>query len=205
MESLFPNGGHKEEFENNKIMNIIRKMGRTVKAFYYRHKYHLGNVHKTVYFGGASTISSDVKADKYVYFGPKCNIYPNVSIGAYTMLANNVTILGGDHNYKKVGKPIIFSGRGVVKNTQIGTDCWIGAHSIIMCGVIIGDGSIIAAGSVVTKNVESYSVYGGVPARKIKKRFDTDEEKFRHIELLQQLPDFIDPEMLCSDKVLRKK
>lgn len=184
-------------------MNIVRRVGRTVKSFYYIYKYHLRNVHSTVYFGGASVISSDVKAGKYVYFGPNCNIYPNVSIGAYTMLANNVSILGGDHIYKKVGVPIIFSGRDIIKKTKIGVDCWIGAHSIIMCGVTIGDGSIIAAGSVVVKDVESYSIYGGAPAKKIKNRFDNDEDKVRHIQLLHKLPDSIDLDMLCSDEILK--
>lgn len=182
-------------------MNIVRRAGRAVKSFYYRHKYNLRNVHKTVYFGGASAISSDVNADNYVYFGPNCNIYPNVSIGAYTMLANNVSILGGDHIYKKVGVPIIFSGRDIVKKTKIGVDCWIGAHSIIMCGVTIGDGSIIAAGSVVVKDVESYSIYGGVPAKKIKNRFDKDEDKIRHMKLLQKFPNSIDLKMLCRDEI----
>jgi acetyltransferase-like isoleucine patch superfamily enzyme len=49
-------------------------------------------------------------------------------------------------------------------------DCWVGANSIILPGVTIGQGSIIAAGSVVTKDVEAFSIVGGVPAKKIKDR-----------------------------------
>ena len=52
----------------------------------------------------------------------------------------------------------------------IGNDVWIGYGAQIMSGVRIGDGAVIAAGAVVTKDVASYSVVGGIPARKIKER-----------------------------------
>ena len=59
-------------------------------------------------------------------------------------------------------------------DTIIGNDVWIGRESVIMPGVKIGDGSIIAAYSIVTKDVEPYSVVGGNPAKFIKKRFDDE-------------------------------
>ena len=57
-------------------------------------------------------------------------------------------------------------------NIEIGNDVWIGARVMIMGGCRIGNGSIVAAGSVVTKDVEPFSIVGGVPARKIRSRFD---------------------------------
>ena len=59
----------------------------------------------------------------------------------------------------------------------IGNDVWIGCNVLIMAGITIGDGSIIAAGSVVTKDVEPYTIVGGVPAKIIKKRFSDSEIK----------------------------
>lgn len=181
-------------------MNIVRRVGRWVKAGWYRRLYHLQNVHRTVYFGGASDIYFDLCADRYVFIGKDCIIYPRVTIGAYTMLAHNVSIIGGDHEYSKVGIPIIFSGRQKIKPTRIGVDCWVGAYSIIMCGVTIGDGCIIAAGSVVTKDVEPYSVYGGVPAKKIKDRFSSKSDNLIHRNALQNLPEEIDSSFFC-DKI----
>lgn len=64
----------------------------------------------------------------------------------------------------------------------IGNDVWIGARAMLLGGLSIGDGAIIAAGSVVTKDVPAYSIVGGVPAKIIKMRFDNNE-----IELLQKL------------------
>lgn len=63
---------------------------------------------------------------------------------------------------------------GYKGNTVIGNDVWIGYNAIIMPGVNVGDGAIIASGSVVTKDVEAYSVVGGNPAKLIRKRFDDE-------------------------------
>lgn len=177
-------------------MNIIRKLGRSIKRWYYIHRYHLRSVHPTFYMAGKSSIPSDLVAGAYVYIGPYCILYKGVEIGAYTMLANNVSIIGGDHDFKKPGIPMIFSGREMPRKTIIGKDCWIGAHSIIMTGVRIGNGTIIAAGSVVTKDVEPYSIYAGVPAKKIKNRFSTQEELNKHQSFLDLSPDEISSQII---------
>lgn len=56
----------------------------------------------------------------------------------------------------------------------IGDDVWIGYEAVIMSGVHVGNGAIIAARAVVTKDVPPYTIVGGTPAREIRKRFDTD-------------------------------
>lgn len=66
---------------------------------------------------------------------------------------------------------------------RIGNDVWIGANAVIMPGICIGDGAIIGAGAVVTKDVEDYAIVGGVPAKIIKYRFeDTVIEKMKKIQ-----------------------
>jgi acetyltransferase-like isoleucine patch superfamily enzyme len=69
--------------------------------------------------------------------------------------------------------------------TVIGDDVWIGFGAIVMSGVNISDGTIIAAGSVVTHDTEPYSIYAGVPAKKIRDRFDSEEDLQRHIKQLK--------------------
>lgn len=188
-----------------KIKSIVHYLFRILKRKYYVSKYRLKHVHSTCYLGGKSKISYDLRADAYSYIGPGCIIYPNVHIGAYSMIANNVSIIGDDHFYKKTGIPIIFSGRETIKKTIIGKDCWIGAHSIIMTGVRIGDGTIVAAGSVVTKDIPEFCIYGGVPAKKIKDRFGSPEETEKHREFLNIPVEKIDKSIINYTSSLRSE
>lgn len=127
------------------------------------------------------------------YIGRDSCIETNCIIGDHVLIGNKVGIIGRyDHHYQEIGKPIRISseirdrnyswkGKSIV--TRIGRDVWIGYSSTIMGGVIINDGAIIAAGSVVTKDVEPYSIYAGNPARKIKDRFNTQTDLEKHITL----------------------
>lgn len=164
--------------------NKIRPIYRGCKMVFLRKKYNLKNVHKTFYLSGKSKISRDLEAGPYVFIASGCVIYPKVKIGDYTLLAPNVKIIGGDHEINTVGTPIIFSGRSVLNETNIGKDVWIGTNCIIMTGVTIGNGAIVAAGSVVTKNVEPYSINAGVPSKKIKERFQCQKDREIHEEML---------------------
>ena len=114
-------------------------------------------------------------AKKYCYIGPRCLIGPAVEIGRYTLLAPNVTITANDHEYTIPGVPIYFSGRPTIKSTKIGSDVWIGSNSVVIGGVTIGNGSIIAAGSIVVADVPENVIFGGVPARHINERFSEED------------------------------
>lgn len=102
-------------------------------------------------------------------------------IGNYVSIAQNVSfVLNGDHNVNNIST-YPFKNK-IIDNTIdeaatkgdiiVEDDAWIGYGSIILSGVEIGQGAIIAAGSVVTKNVPPYAVVGGVPAKIIKHRFN---------------------------------
>ena len=93
----------------------------------------------------------------------------HIEIGNHVMISPRVSIYAENHVFDEVTQTI--KSQGVVrKNVIIEDDCWIAANSIILAGVTIGKGSVVAAGSVVTSDVPPYSVVGGVPARLIKKR-----------------------------------
>lgn len=166
--------------ENNFLIFLFRKYKRLKIRYFYGLKF----VHPTFNIGGSCNLSADLIAGEYSYIGAGSVIYPGVSIGKYSMLAPNVQIIGGDHRFDKVGVPIIFSGREELRKTFIGRDVWIGSNSIIMTGVKIGDGCIVAAGSVVTKNIKPFSIVGGVPAKFLKPRFEDFSQIKNHILML---------------------
>ncbi|WP_317125910.1 acyltransferase [Chryseobacterium sp. G0240] len=176
----------------------IRKVFRETKMFIHRKLLGYKNLDSTCYFGGKSNVSKDLQAGRWVYIGPNCIIYPKVKIGDYTMIAHDVSILGGDHKYNLPGIPCVFTGRDFLGDTKIGKDVWIGAYSKIIAGVTIGDGAIIALGSIVTKDVEPYSVYGGIPAKKIKDRFQNAQEVEKHERMLNSEASVFGFEDLCK-------
>ena len=88
------------------------------------------------------------------------------------MLGPGVKIVGNDHVFDLPGVPIINSGRPKFKNTVVGDDVWIAANAVLICGITIGNGAIVAAGAVVTRHVPPYAIVGGVPAKVLRYRFD---------------------------------
>jgi acetyltransferase-like isoleucine patch superfamily enzyme len=103
--------------------------------------------------------------------GPYCYIgcSGHISIGNNVMISPRVSIYAENHVFDHTDTPI--KSQGVKKeNVVIEDDCWIASNSILLAGVTIGKGSIVAAGSVVTQDVPPYSVVAGVPARVIKNR-----------------------------------
>ena len=126
-------------------------------------------------------VSRDIVIGKHCYIGNKCNLGPGVTVGNYVMFATEASIVGADHNTDRVGVPIVHSGRPQLPATMIGNDVWIGHRAIIMAGVTIGDGAIVGAGSVVTKDVLPCEIVAGVPAKHVKNRFKTQELGNQHL------------------------
>ena len=106
------------------------------------------------------------------------------------MFGPGVTIITGDHRTDMIGRYMKTVGDNEKlpendKDVIIENDVWVGANVTILKGVEIGEGSIVAAGSVVTKSVPPYSIVGGVPARVIKARF-TPEQIEQHKEYIKE-------------------
>jgi maltose O-acetyltransferase len=91
-------------------------------------------------------------------------------IGNNIRMGLDTYFIGKNHRFRNRDVPMRNQGASKEQPIEIGDDVWIGARAIVMPGVKIGEGAIIAAGSVVTKNVESYNIVGGSPATVIKIR-----------------------------------
>jgi phosphonate metabolism protein (transferase hexapeptide repeat family) len=122
----------------------------------------------------------------YSYLGENCDIAGAV-IGKFTAIANSVRIGAPNHPMDRPTQHRFtyvpeyyeasatrdhdfFAARRADK-VMVGNDCWIGHAAILLPGVTVGDGAVIAAGAVVSRDVPPYTVVGGVPARAIRKRF----------------------------------
>ena len=166
--------------------------------FYLRHikwsKYKIGkNLHvgRGVFLWAKHSISI---GDNF-YIGKYSIIECDAIIGDHVILANHVSLIGKyDHHHQQLGFPTRmasqirdkdYNWKGLNHKIIIEDDVWIGVGSIVLSGVTIGIGSIIAAGSVVTKDIEPYCIYGGNPAKKIRNRFDSEEQLKEHIRLYQ--------------------
>lgn len=164
---------------------VLRRNGIKISPLAYFDR----NCHfeKNIYIDRFCNLHS-VKVDQYSYMGYGTSIH-FCQIGKYCSIGADVKIGLGKHPISYVStSPIFYTDRNclgvkLVEGSSyeesdeviIGNDVWIGSNAIVMGGITIGDGAVIGAGSIVTKNVEPYSVVGGVPAKIIKYRFDEEE------------------------------
>jgi acetyltransferase-like isoleucine patch superfamily enzyme len=120
-----------------------------------------------------------------VYIGKRCTIEVDGSIGDHVLIANNVGLIGRyDHDHTAVGVPIrsapwigdpSYVGPGLCSKLIIESDVWVGYGAILLSGIRVGRGAVVAAGSVVTRDVEPYAIVAGKPARTVGSRFDGAE------------------------------
>lgn len=134
---------------------------------------------------GTSFAKFDVKIGNRVQFGKDCKIAYNVHFGNNILMASRVSFVGKkDHGYD-VPEKYIWDCKGNRNGiTIIEDDVWIGL-GVIVCGPVkIGRGSIVAAGSVITKDIPPCEIWGGIPAKKISNRFLTEEDTLKHYNFL---------------------
>ncbi len=179
---------------NNKIIKILKKArNEFLRKIIYK-RYSIGK-------GFSSGLRvriwgrREIRIGKNFYIGRDSFIESDVIIGDNVMWGNRVALVGRyDHNYQQLGVPIRFSSsvrdkdynwKGKNITTVIEDDVWVGYGTTILAGVKIGEGSIVGASSLVAKDIEPYSIYIGIPAKKIKNRFNTTEDLHKHLELVK--------------------
>ena len=177
------------------IRNIPGKVGYKIRSFYLsmRLSKKFSNIRSET--GMRIEYPNNLELSSDSYFGVDCKIYASefskvkigakcqfnsniminargngsIIIGDNVLVGPNVVIRSSDHAFKNLNQNI--NDQGMKDgNIIIKDNVWIGSNCVILQNVIIGEGSVIAAGAFVTKNVDPYSVVGGVPAKLIKKR-----------------------------------
>jgi len=134
--------------------HLFRKCGRDV------------NIEHGADFLTGNTIEIDDRST----IGIDSWIRADLIIGKNVMMASQVTIYGKYHRYDQIGIPMRDQGYGEFGPVVIEDDVWIGTKAIILKGIHIGKGAIVGAGAVVTKDVPSYAIVAGNPAKVIKWR-----------------------------------
>lgn len=115
--------------------------------------------------GEGLIVGNNVGFNHYCFIG----VRGKVTIGNDVIFGPGVRIFSENHNISNVSLPIRKQG-AVRQDVYIGDDVWVGSNTIILSGVNIGKGAVLAAGSVITKDITEYSIAAGVPAKIIKVR-----------------------------------
>ena len=109
-------------------------------------------------------IGSHVRINEHVF------LQGEISIGDYVMIAPNVSIYTITHKYDTISIPMVQQGKTVPQKVTIENNSWLGRNVVVLPGITIGEGAIVGANSVVTKDVNPFTIVGGVPAKLIKNR-----------------------------------
>jgi len=208
------------------LTNIINKLTKIIKVSSYRREWRKINSHN-------QTIVKDIFPLNIVTVGKKSyglidvkNFFNNkekLQIGNFVSIANNVTfILGGNHQintfttfplYSKLINSSVERDAYTKGAIIVEDEVWIGYGSTILSGVTIGKGAIVAAGSIVTKDVPAYAIVGGNPAKVIKFRFneeviaelnDLNISDFDEKVIIENIDEFYKPLDLYQVEKLKK-
>lgn len=125
---------------------------------------------KWVNIDKGTTFASDLKLGEGSGIGANCSIPSGVTIGDQVMMGIDILMFTNEHGHDRLDIPMGQQGRTEISPIVIGNDVWIGSRTLIMKGTHIGNGAIVAAGSVVTKDIPPYEIWGGNPAHFLRSR-----------------------------------
>lgn len=151
---------------DNGYLKIIRKIRSGIGKQLFDSAGKNINIESNVNFGRGSGIVIGNNSG----LGVNAKVRGPLQIGNDVMMGPDVVILTHSHCHKRTDVPMNLQGDEKPRKVIIGNDVWIGARVIILPGVKIGDGVIIGAGAVVTKDIPDYAIVGGIPARILKYR-----------------------------------
>jgi maltose O-acetyltransferase len=155
-------------FAKNLPISYHLPLAKELRVFFA--KRILKNVGINVNIEKGAVINGQASIGDYSGVGVNCELNGPVNIGNYVMMGPEVVIYTQNHATLSINLPIQLQGYDEVRPVNIGNDVWIGRRVIILPGVNIGEGSIIGAGAVVSKDIPAYSIVVGNPAKIVRNR-----------------------------------
>lgn len=156
----------------HKIKKILHKAFQAQKIKFLKITRPLVTIQTPAIIGSATHFGKgrNIQIGRDFFCGRNCHISCHAIIGNDVMLASFVSLVGGDHRIDNITTTMNKSGRDDIKTIIIEDNVWVGHGAIILHGVRISSGSVVAAGAVVTKDVPPNAIVGGNPARLIRYR-----------------------------------
>lgn len=111
-----------------------------------------------------------IKIGSYVRINEHVFLQGEIDIGNHVMIAPYTAIYTKAHQHSQVEVPMVLQGDSKTKKVTIANNAWLGRNVVVLPGITIGEGAIVGANSVVTKDVAPFSIVGGVPAKFIRER-----------------------------------
>lgn len=179
------------------IKNIIQEFKKLRDIYLVRVRWRHYEIQPGFHAGRGVVLwaKNHIRIGKNCYLGRHSQIECDARIGDNVLIANSVAFVGRyDHHHQLVGVPTRlapqirdpdYSWKGLNSEVVVEDDVWIGYGAIILSGVTIGVGSIVAAGAVVTKNVPPFSIVAGNPAKVVGERFPEPNDRSRHLALMR--------------------
>lgn len=173
--------------DSNKVIFVLRYIMNILRSWYYFHFRYPWVKYKGFVrvMPHCHIIRRDIVFGNNVQLGRGTWLISDVHFGNNILVAGQVSFVGrNDHTYSIPCVCMWDAPRGKDDVTLVEDDVWIGTGAIIVAGVKLGKGCIVAAGAVVTKDIPPCEIWGGVPARKIRDRFISKEDTNKHLNYL---------------------
>lgn len=154
---------------------VVGKISNSLRIFCVRRIFarcgKVSTIDRLAYFGNGSGVEiGDLSG-----IGERCVVPNDIKIGRYVMMAPEVHIVKDNHSFSRTDIPMCNQGSDTDHPSPvIGDDVWIGVRAILTPGISVGNGAIIGAGAVVTRDVPPFAIVAGNPARIIRYRKDDD-------------------------------
>ena len=169
------------------LLEVKAALRRLRSAWLLRRGHNVRHCGKGIHVGANARLwaPDEISIGNCVYLGKDVHIECNATIGDFAIIANQVAFVGRrDHDMATLGVPVRFGtwigeraadDRIRQERVVVEADVWIGFRAVVLSGVTIGRGAVVAAGAVVRHDVPPYAIVGGNPATVIKQRFNAEQ------------------------------